>query len=385
MASNPTTEPYDPSKPVYSAFGRLLSISDLLRRFSDLCYQERGICRLSDLHLKVGAPARYRLDGELIPVEGGAPVSAKQLEQLLFPLLTREQVSRLKGEEPLDVDAGYELPSEVLNFRINAFHDREGLACSIRVVPRSIPPVERIGFPSERTWREIVGLSQGLVLLTGITGSGKSTTVASLLQHINQNQRVRIITLEDPVEYVIESQTSLISQRELGKHILSFSEALRSALREDPDIIFVGEMRDQETTSLALSAAETGHLVLSTLHTKDTKGAISRIVDMFPPDRFKELCTQLSFSLSYVIAQRLLPAAGGTGLRVVMEVLKNIPSVANLIRTGNWQQLYSAMEIQGRQGMNTFDHHLSALVDSGEIARKIAMRHASDPGRFADD
>jgi twitching motility protein PilT len=133
------------------------------------------------------------------------------------------------------------------------------------------------------------------------------------------------------------------------------------------------------------SYQERGICRLSTLHTKDTKGAISRIVDMFPPDRFKELCTQLSFSLSYVIAQRLLPAAGGTGLRVVMEVLKNIPSVANLIRTGNWQQLCSAMEIQGRQGMNTFDHHLSALVDSGEIARKIAMRHASDPGRFADD
>jgi twitching motility protein PilT len=228
-------------------------------------------------------------------------------------------------------------------------------------------------------WKEIVELRQGLVIVTGITGSGKSTTVASLLHHINRTRPVRIITLEDPVEYVIFSDRALVSQRDLRAHVETFPDGLRSALREDPDILFVGEMRDRETTALALTAAETGHLVLSTLHTKDARGAISRIVDMFPPERATEIVCQLSFSLSYVLAQKLVPRKDGNGRRVAMEVLKNIPSVANLIRTMKWHQVYAMMETNRRELLLPLERHLDELVRKGEITRDDAVRYANQP------
>ncbi len=370
---------FDIQRPVYPVGPRKLSMMDLLCRFSDDQYQLDGVWRLSDLHLKVGEPARYRFDNELIPLPEAKPITQEVLEELLFSILTREQISRLTSDPPLDVDAGFELDDERLSFRINAFRDRDGLACAIRVLPKSIPEVSSIGCPSPEVWKELVEMRQGLLIVTGITGSGKSTTVASILQHINQQRSVRIITLEDPIEYVIESGKALISQRELGKHIKSFHQGFRSALREDPDIIFVGEMRDRETTALALSAAETGHFVLSTLHTKDAKGAITRIVDMFPYERSIEVSTQLSFSLSCILAQKLIPRANGKGRRVAMEVLKNIPAVANLMRTGRLQQIYSTMEAHKKEGIYTLERHLADLAKSGEITREDASRYANDP------
>ncbi len=369
----------DPHAPVYLSGNRALSIYDLLRRFTEAEYQENGIPRISDLHLKVGEPARYRFDDELIPLPGGAPVAPRVMEDLLFPLLTEPQIARLVGPPPQDVDAGYDAGDLGVNFRINAFHDREGLACAIRVLPRGIPLAEKLGFPTPRLLGELTGASQGLVIVTGTTGSGKSTTIASLIQYINQTRRVRVITLEDPIEYVLASDKSLISQRELGRHIASFQDGLRSALREDPDVIFVGEMRDPETTYLALTAAETGHLVFSTLHTKDARGALSRIVDMYPPERTNEISTQMSFSLSYVIGQKLVPRAQRNGRRVAMEVLKNIPSVGHLIRNNHWHQIYSTMQTQTQHGLITLERHLADLVQAGEITRDDALRAANVP------
>jgi len=369
----------DPQQPVYTVGGRRLSIADLLRRFSEGQFQSNGICRLSDLHLKTGEPATYRFDSDLVPLPGAEPLDAATVRALLYPLLTAAQITRFEATPPTDVDAGYELVGAGLSFRINAFHDRQGPACAIRVLPREIPAVDRIGFPEERIWRDIVDLKQGLVVVTGITGSGKSTTVAALLRHIGRHRAVRVITLEDPVEYALDSDTALVSQREVGLHVRSFAGGLRAALREDPDVIFVGEMRDPETTSLALTAAETGHLVFSTLHTKDAKGAITRIVDMFPQERVRELATQLSFSLTYVLAQKLIPLAGGSGRRVAMEVLRNVPAIANLIRTARWHQVYGAMESHRRDGAITLERHLAELVRRGEVEADDARRYANAP------
>ena len=375
------TSSEDISKPVYVVGNRPVSALHLLQRFAES--EVDGIARLSDLHLKIGEPARYRFDGDLVSLQGASPLSEEVLRQLLYPLLTKAQIARLEQSPPRDVDAAFDLPEAELSFRINAFHDREGLACAIRALPRTIPQVESVGFPSDATWQDIVELRQGLVLVTGVTGSGKSTTIASLIQQINDRRRARVVTLEDPIEYVLESRKSLISQRELGRHVASFHEGLRSALREDPDIIVVGEMRDRETTSLALSAAETGHLVFSTLHTKDARGAITRIIDMFPSDHSKELASQLSFSLSYVLGQKLVPRRQGGGRRLVMEVLRNVSATANLIRTGNLHQLYSVMQTQRKEGLSTLEQHLVELRDRGEILAEDALRYANNPAEIA--
>lgn len=373
------TSPHDPNKAVYLVGNQTVSIHDLLARFADPNYNRDGIPRISDLHLKVGEEARFRFDSELVPLPDAAPITPEVMQMLLFPLLVPEQIKKLEAPGGGDIDAGYEWLDMNTSFRINAFRDREGLAATIRVLPRTIPSIDRVGFPTDEHWKDIAALKQGLVIVTGITGSGKSTTIASLIQHLNKTKRARIITLEDPVEYVIHSEHSLISQRELGKHVPSFSAGLRSALREDPDIIFVGEMRDRETAGLALTAAETGHLVLSTMHTRDAKGAITRLVDLFPTDRSKELCSQISFSLNAIISQKLVPRADRSGRRVAMEVLRNIPAIGNLIRTGAWHQIYSTMQTQLREGIITMERHLLDLVANGEITMVEAIKHANEP------
>jgi len=355
----------------------VLSIFDLLARFLEPAYMVQGISRLSDLHLKVGEPVRYRFDGELVTLPEASPISREVFDALLAPLLEEDQRGFLDDARHPDLDAGFEWRGKSLSFRLNVFRDRHGPAAAIRVLPREIPPLESIGFPDDSVWQEMVSLQQGLVIITGVTGSGKSTTIASVLQHINRRFGYRIITLEDPIEYVIDSEKALISQRELGRHISSFADGLRSALREDPDVIFVGEIRDRETAQLALSAAETGHLVLTTLHTRDTRGAITRLVDMFPSDRSKELSTQLSFALSMIIGQKLVPNAAGGGRRVAMEVLKNHPSIGHLIRSGKWEQIYTTIETQRGAGMITLERHLLQLYENGMITREAALRAAN--------
>ncbi len=368
-------------EPVYPVAGKLHSLRDLLAIFNDPVHILDGLSRFSDLHIKTGEPVRYRYDGDIVDLPDATPLRPETAEHLILAMLEPHQAERLRAFPPHDIDASFSWVEGGLSFRVNAFTDRDGVAAVVRVLPRHIPRAEKLGLPHERVWRNICELDQGLVIVAGNTGSGKSTTIASFLTHINERRPVRIITLEDPVEYIFGSSRALFSQRELGRHIPSFSAGLRSALREDPDIIFVGEMRDRETTALALTAAETGHLVFSTLHTKDAKGTITRIVDMFPPERTKEITAQLSLSLSYVIGQKLVARRAG-GRRMAVEILHNNTAIANLIRTETWHQLYSQIETGQQDGMITLERHLLALVRAGEITAEEALRSANDPKVF---
>jgi twitching motility protein PilT len=368
---------------VYEVSGRLVSIFDLLRRFSDGDTQPGGLSRLADLHLKVGGPARFRHDGQLVPIEGASDLTPEVVEKLVYPLLRADHTRKLEQEPPEDVDAGYHFDDEEMDFRINAFHDRDGLAMVVRALPRNVPDTKGLGFPDPKVIEEILTLRQGLVVVTGITGSGKSTTIASMLAELNRRSRLRVITLEDPVEYVMKPDRCLVSQREIGKNTRTFAGGLRSALREDPDVIFLGEIRDSETANLALSAAETGHLVFTTLHTRDAKGVVTRIVDLFPPERSKEVMSQLSFSLAYVVAQKLLPRKDGRGRVATFEIMKNTTPVSNLIRTGAWHQIYATMQLSAKDRMVTLEKHLAWLVSKGLITQDIALQYANDPSQFA--
>ena len=309
----------------------------------------------------------------------GTGVTAATIEYMLGILLSEKHLEIvLDKENPKDLDTAFEWEAQGINFRLNIFKDRDGLAFVMRVLASDIPSIQEVGLPSEKIWQDITTLKRGLVLVTGVTGSGKSTTISSLINHINLYRKTRIITLEDPVEFLFKSESSMVSQRQIGQDVPTFAEGLRSALRENPDIIFVGEIRDTETASLALSAAETGHLVFSTLHTRDAKGALSRIVDMFSSEQTKSLCLQLSFSLSFVLSQKLVPRADGNGRILAMEVLKNLPSLGNLIRSGNWQQVYSTMETQGKEGMMTMEQHLLHLYQHGIISKESAITYTNE-------
>jgi len=367
---------------VYEIDGRLVSIFDLLRRFGESDLQAGGLSRLADLHIKVGQPARYRHDGELMPIVNAVPVSADVAKALVYPLMRKDQIALLEQEIPRDIDAGYHFDREQMDFRINVFHDRDGLAMVVRALPRNVPDTHALGFPDQAVVDQILRLRQGLIVVTGITGSGKSTTIASIMSELNRTARLRIITLEDPVEYVQRQEQCLVSQREIGRHCETFSGGLRSALREDPDVIFLGEIRDTETASLALSAAETGHLVFTTLHTRDAKGVVTRITDLFPAERSREVSSQLSFSLSYVIAQKLVPRQDGQGRAAVFEIMKNSSAISNLIRTGAWHQIYATMQLSAKDRMITLERHLTDLVAAGIISQETAVQYANDPSQL---
>lgn len=245
---------------LYKAEGRSVSMRDLLTYFAKV-----GAMRVSDLHLKVGCPPTYRVDGLLQPIRGGAPLDEKTTLALISTLLDEPEMKSLHADR--SVDSSY--ITEALQFRLNVFHDNDGLCVAIRALDADIPQIESLGFPN-RVWLDIIGMQRGLVLLTGVTGAGKSTTIASFIQRITEQRPCRVITLEDPIEYKLQNNIAVVSQREVGRDVPSFERGLRDCLREDPDIIFVGEMRDRESTSWTLTAAETGHLVFSTLHTRDT-------------------------------------------------------------------------------------------------------------------
>ena len=369
---------FDINNKVYEAQGGMYSIIDLLRSFADSEMQTEGISRISDLHMKVGEPVRYRFDGELETIAEGVPLTKTTLRSLVFPLLSENQRESLITNTLLDIDAGYTWEEEKLNFRLNVFHDRDGMACVIRMLPKHIPEIDELGLMNASVWQEIATLKQGLVLVNGVTSSGKSTTIASIIEYINKSRKARIMTLEDPIEFVFRSEQSLISQRELGKHLSDFPNGLRSALRENPDIIYVGEIRDAVTAQLALTAAETGHLVFTTMHTKDVKGTFSRFIDMFPADQSNEIATQLSFSLAFAISEKLLARESGKGRIPAFEVLKNNSAVANLVRTSNYHQVYSQMETGANEGMNTLEQHLIELVAQGFVTKEEAISHAND-------
>jgi twitching motility protein PilT len=355
-----------------------LSILDMLAYF-----EEHGAMRVSDLHIKVGAPPAYRIDGSLVKLKG-LPVTPQVAQQLIYPLLSDENLSKFQSQ--YSVDCSYRMGS--LQFRINVFQENDGICAAIRALSLEIPKIETIGFPND-VWEDIVNSKHGLVLVTGITGAGKSTTIASLIDRIGEKSACRIITVEDPIEYIYRQRYSIVSQREVGRDVKSFIDGLRQMLREDPDIIFVGEMRDPETIAMTLMAAETGHLVFSTLHTRDATGTITRILDYFPPGRQNEVQNQLSLGLSHIICQKLIPRKDGTGRLVAMEVLNNNNyACANLIRTGKIEQLYSQLQTKVKnkpdEKMITMEKHLAMLVKDNKVDLLEAQKWANNLISFAD-
>ncbi len=365
--------------PVYAfSAERKLSMKDLLEYFV-----RHGSMRVSDLHLKVGCPPIYRVDGSLQRLKGAA-LDLPTITALVQSILGDENWQRL--EEGRSVDGSY--ITETMQFRLNAFFDNDGLAVAIRALEDDPPAVEEIGFPNG-TWRDIIARQHGLVLVTGITGAGKSTTIASLIRRIAETRPCRIITLEDPIEYRLTSKAAMISQREVGRDVPSYERGLRDCLREDPDVIFVGEMRDRDSTSWTLTAAETGHLVFSTLHTRDVRGTVTRVLDMFPPSRQDEVASQLSLGLSCILCQKLIPRQDGKGRVVAMEILNNTYATANLIRLAKVEQIYSILQSRTRdvpdERMITLERSLALLVASGTVAPLEAEKWANHASAFVDE
>jgi twitching motility protein PilT len=373
------TEEYSITTKVYPTENMgMLSMQDLLAYF-----EKRGAMRVSDLHIKVGTTPAYRIDGDITYLKG-QPVTPEIAKKLIYPLLSEDNLH--KFHQDFDVDCSYRVGS--LQFRINIFRENDGMSAAIRALSMDIPKVESIGFPNN-VWEDIVECKQGLVLVTGITGAGKSTTISSIIDRISEKKACRIITLEDPIEYLLPNKHSMVSQREVGRDVKSFSHGLRAMLREDPDVIFVGEMRDSETISMTLMAAETGHLVFSTLHTRDAIGTITRILDYFPTGRQNEVRNQLSLGLAYILCQKLIPKKDATGRIAAMEILNNNNyACANLIRTGKVEQIYSQLQTKTRpnpdEKMTTMERHLAHLVKQDKIDLLEAKKWANDQKSFID-
>jgi twitching motility protein PilT len=340
------------------------SVTTLLLRL----LEERG----SDLHLSSGLPPRFRVDGDLVELADVAAPTSEQLERLLLEI-TPER-NRDEFREISDTDFAYEIPGRA-RFRVNLFRDHKGVAAALRVIPQRIPTLEDLGLPD--TLRKLAFLSKGLVLVTGPTGSGKSTTLAAILDLVNRSRSDHILTIEDPIEFVHPSKKCLVHQREVGVHTGSFKRALRAALREDPDVVLVGEMRDLETISIALETAETGHLVFGTLHTSTAPSTIERLVDQFPGDRQSQVRLMLADSLRAVIAQTLLKRVGG-GRVAAHEILLSTPAVANLVREGKTFQIASAMQTGKAQGMRMLNDSLLELVERKLVEPSEAYLKAID-------
>jgi twitching motility protein PilT len=330
----------------------------------------------SDLHLNVGVEPCVRLHGTIRRVRS-LPLTSDDTKRMLFAILSEEQIVKL--EKAHSIDLSYAIAG-VARFRVNVFRELRGYKGVFRVVPMDLPTLDGLGLPA--TFKRFCHLKQGLVLVTGPTGMGKSTTLAAMVNEINSTEQKHIITIEDPIEFLHPHRMSVISQRELGVHAHSFAHALRDSLREDPNVILVGEMRDLETMALAVTAAETGHLVFSTLHTSSAAQSINRIVDVFPPNQQEQARLQLSNSLQAIVSQRLVPAAQGEGRLLAFEIMTSTPAIANLIREGKTEQLYTVIQVSHDAGMITLDSHLAQLVTSGQVARNVAVEYALDRKSF---
>jgi twitching motility protein PilT len=330
----------------------------------------------SDLHISAGSPPMVRLNNELVPVDYGA-MTPDLARKLLYELMTPEMVARF--EKHREIDFGYEIPG-VTRLRCNVFEQRHGIAGVFRLIPTTVRTAAELNLP--QSILNFCNLSRGLVVVTGATGSGKSTTLAALIDHINSTEAAHIITIEDPIEFVHANKKSLVNQREVGSNTLSFSAALRSALREDPDIVLVGEMRDLETIQLAITAAETGHLVFGTLHTNSAASTVDRIIDVFPSDQQEQIRVMLADGLKGVVAQRLLPRKDGKGRVAVFEILVVTPAISNLIREGKTFQIESLLQTGKKDGMQAMDVALRDLVEKGLIDTAVAARNAITPSSF---
>jgi twitching motility protein PilT len=329
----------------------------------------------SDLHLSAGTPPSIRVDGDVRKLNIPA-FDDKDVNALVYDIMNDRQ--RKEYEENLEVDFSFEVPN-LARFRVNAFNQNRGPAAVFRTIPSKILSLDDLACPD--IFRDIANLPRGLVLVTGPTGSGKSTTLAAMVDYINKNKHDHILTIEDPIEFVHQSQSCLINQREVHRDTLSFSAALRSALREDPDVILVGEMRDLETIRLAMTAAETGHLVFGTLHTTSAPKTIDRIIDVFPGEEKAMVRSMLSESLRAVISQNLVKKVGG-GRVAAHEIMMGVPAIRNLIREDKIAQMYSAIQTGMSHGMQTMDQCLQNLVNRGMITRQDAMDTAYDKNQF---
>jgi twitching motility protein PilT len=330
--------------------------------------------RASDLHITAGAPPMVRIRGRLVAMEGYPVLTPADTREVVYSILSNSQRQRLETEWQLDF--AYQIPGRA-RFRVNAYFQRAALGAAFRLIPFEVAPLESLGLPPSVA--EFANRARGLVLVTGPTGSGKSTTLASLIDIINSTREEHIMTIEDPIEFLHAHKKCIVNQRELGSDATSFGNALKAALRQDPDVILVGEMRDIETISTAVTAAETGHLVFATLHTQDTPQTIDRIIDVFPSAQQGQIRSQLSVALQGIMTQMLLPTADGSGRCVAAEVLVPTPAVRNLIRESKSHQIYSVLQTGGSHGMQTMDASLAQLVRAGKVTRKLAESRAHSP------
>ncbi|HET7302278.1 MAG TPA: type IV pilus twitching motility protein PilT [Candidatus Saccharimonadales bacterium] len=328
--------------------------------------------KASDLHLQVGLPPMIRVNGALTPVSGANPLTDEDVETLIFAILDEDQKQILLKDKEFDFSFAF---GDLGRFRVNAFHERGNLAGALRLIPNEILTIEQLGLPP--IVNKFAEYPRGLVLVTGPTGSGKSTTLAAMIHKINLERAEHIITIEDPIEYTHRSKRSVIVQREVHYDTYSFSAALRSALREDPDVVLIGEMRDLETIASAITIAETGHLVFATLHTNSAAQSIDRMIDVFPPHQQAQIRSQLSNILMAVCSQRLIPAIGG-GRIAAAEILVATPAVRNIIREGKTHQLEAVIQTGGEFGMQSMDKTLVNLVHNGTISYDEARQFAVD-------
>jgi twitching motility protein PilT len=345
-----------------------LMIEDLMEQLI-----ERGG---SDLHISADLPPYFRLNGQLTPI--GEPLTAEQCQRLIFSMLNNTQRKNLEQNWELDCSYGVK---GLARFRVNVYKDRGTFAACLRALSSKVPTFEQLGLPD--VVREMAEKPRGLILVTGPTGSGKTTTLAAIIDLINRTRAEHILTVEDPIEFIFEPMKSLIHQRQLGEDTRSFANALRAALREDPDIILVGEMRDLETISLAITAAETGHLVLATLHTSSASQTVDRMIDVFPAEKQMQVRVQLSNSLVAVFSQTLMPRRnpkpGEFGRVMAQEMMIVTPAIANLIREGKTSQIYSAIQTGGKLGMQTLEKTLADMYRAGTITFEVAMSKTSRP------
>ncbi len=328
----------------------------------------------SDVHLTAGSPPVLRVRGRIKPMDGYPELTPQQTRDVVYSILNDDQRKRFENQKSLDF--AYSIPS-VARFRVNCYFQRGAISLAMRHTPDQIPELEELGLPS--VIRDFTRKPRGFVLVTGPTGSGKSTSLASMVNIINQEREEHILTIEDPIEFLHKHGSCIVNQREIGSDAIDFASALRGALREDPDVILVGEMRDLETVSTALTAAETGHLVFATLHTQSASQTVDRIIDVFPPHQQAQVRMQLSIALQGIVTQQLLPTADGSGRTVACEVMVPTPAVRNLIREGKTHQLYSTIQTSGANGMQTMDSDLARLVRQGKINPALAEQRSAVP------
>lgn len=328
--------------------------------------------KASDLHLQVGLPPMLRVDGSLTPVQGGKVLDEESVESLVFAILDEDQKQILLKDKEFDFSFAF---GELGRFRVNAFHERGNLAAALRLIPNEILTVEQLGLPP--IINTFADYPRGLVLVTGPTGSGKSTTLAALVDKINESRPTHIITIEDPIEFTHKSKKAVVVQREVHYDTYSFSAALRSSLRQDPDVVLIGEMRDLETISAAITIAETGHLVFATLHTNSASQSVDRMIDVFPPHQQPQIRAQLANILMAICSQRLIPSIGG-GRVAAAEVLVATPAVRNIIREGKSHQLEAVIQTGAEHGMQSMDKTLVQLIHNGTITYEEARNYAVD-------